>query len=123
MVDSDEFKLNDARYSARRNRKANNNPREFLSSEGKFVPPVATGLVKIAPVVLGKGSGVRPLVSRVIGLLAFLAFILAFLHFGSLGRTIEPARSARPAWLLLAVLGGWERRYSGQTMVASRPRA
>jgi len=88
----------------RANRKTNNNPKDFLlASEGKFVPPVATGLVKIAPVLLGKGSGVRPLVSWVIGLLAFLAFILAFLHFGSLGRTIELARSARPAWLLLAV--------------------
>src|SRR5208282_5284674 len=81
-----------------------NNAEEVLSSEGEFAPPIETGLVEIAPVLLGKASRVRPLLSWVIGLLGFLALILAVLHFGSLERIIELARSARPAWLVLAAL-------------------
>jgi glycosyltransferase 2 family protein len=77
---------------------------ELLSSEGKFVPPIETGLVEIVPVLLGKVSRVRSLLSWVIGLLGFLALIFAVLHFGSLERILELARSARPAWLFLAVL-------------------
>jgi uncharacterized protein (TIRG00374 family) len=84
-----------------RRRETNN---EVLSSAGKFVPTVETGLVKIAPVLLDKVSGVRPYLSWVIGLLAFLVLILAVLHFASLEQVIELVRSARPVWLILAVL-------------------
>lgn len=84
--------------------KTNHYGDEVLSSPGEFVPSVETGFVEIAPVLLAKVSGVRVLLSWVIGLLGFLALILAVLHFGSLERLIELARSAHPAWLLLAVL-------------------
>ena len=85
-------------------RKAINPGNEVASSEGKFVPSVETGLVEIAPALLGKASGVRSILSWVIGLLGLLALILAVLHFGSLERTMGLARSAHPAWLFLAVL-------------------
>ena len=65
---------------------------------------VETGLVEIAPDLVGKVSRVRSLLSWVIGLLGLLALILVVVHFGSLERTIELVRSAHPAWLLLAVL-------------------
>jgi glycosyltransferase 2 family protein len=78
--------------------------KEVVSAEGKFVPSIETGLVEIVPELFGKASSVRALLSWVIGLLGLLAVILAVLHFGSLERTIELARSAHPAWLLLAVL-------------------
>jgi hypothetical protein len=71
--------------------------------EGEFVPSIETRHVEIAPVLLGKRSGVWPLLPWVIGLLGFLALILAVLHFGSIERIIELARSARPAWLFLAL--------------------
>ena len=67
-------------------------------------PSVKTGLVEIAPVLLGKVSRVRTLLSWAVGLLGFLALIFAVLHFGSLERVVALARSARPAWLLLAVV-------------------
>jgi uncharacterized protein (TIRG00374 family) len=67
-------------------------------------PLVETGLVEIAPSLLGKMSRLRPLLSWVIGLLGFLALILAVWHFGSLERTIELLRTARPAWMLLALV-------------------
>jgi uncharacterized protein (TIRG00374 family) len=85
-------------------RKTNSNAVGILSSEGKIAPSIETGLVEIAPGLLGKVSGVRPLLSWVFGLLGFLALILVVLHFSSLERIVELARSARPAWLLLAVL-------------------
>jgi len=69
-----------------------------------FAPPVKTGLVQIAPGVLGKVSRVRTALSWFLGLLGFLALILVVLHFGSLERLMELAGSARPSWLLLAVL-------------------
>ena len=75
-----------------------------MSVKGEFVPPIETGLVEIAPALIGKVSRVRPLLTWIVGLLSFLALILAVLHFGSLARLIELTRSARPAWLLLAVL-------------------
>jgi uncharacterized protein (TIRG00374 family) len=67
-------------------------------------PHVKTGLVEIAPILLGKVSRVRTLLSWAVGLLGFLALIFAVLHFGSLERVVALARSARPAWLLLAVV-------------------
>jgi len=74
------------------------------SSPGKFGPSIETGLVEIAPVLLGRVSRVRQLLSWVLGLMGFVALILAVLHFGSLERIVELVRSARPAWLALAIL-------------------
>ena len=78
--------------------------KEGLSPKGEFVPPIETGLVEIAPALIGKVSRVRPLLTWVIGLLGFLAVVLAILHFGSLERFIELTRSAHPAWMLLAIV-------------------
>ena len=84
--------------------KTNNGGNELLSSQGEFVPDTRTGPLGIAPVRLGEASRVHPLLSWAIGFLALVALILAVLHFGSLERIIELVRSARPAWLLLAIL-------------------
>ena len=51
-----------------------------------------------------KVFGVRRLLPWIVGLLGVLALILAVSQFGSLERIVELARSARPAWLFLAVL-------------------
>ena len=51
-----------------------------------------------------KVFGVRRLLPWIFGLLGVLALILAVSQFGSLERIVELARSARPAWLFLAVL-------------------
>jgi uncharacterized membrane protein YbhN (UPF0104 family) len=67
-------------------------------------PPVKTGLVEIAPVLLGKVSRGRTVMSWAVGLLGFLALILAVSYFGSLDRMVALVRSAHPAWLVLAVL-------------------
>ena len=56
------------------------------------------------PALFDKASRLRALLSWVVGLLGFIALILAVLHFGSLDRLVELVRSARPAWLLLALL-------------------
>lgn len=77
---------------------------EMLSREGEFVPSTETAPDKMAPLLFGDVSPLRVLLSWAIGLLGFLALILAVLHFGSLERMIELARSARPAWMLLALL-------------------
>src|SRR5579862_5969581 len=77
---------------------------EALLPRGEFVPSAETGLVRSAPLLLGKASRRRALLSWLIGFLGFLALILVVLHFGSLERMIELARSAHPAWLLLALL-------------------
>src|SRR5271154_6049867 len=76
----------------------------ILSSASGSMPSPGTGTVATAPILLGKVSRARSLLSWAIGLLGFLALIFVVLHFGSLERMIELARSARPAWLLLAVL-------------------
>ena len=88
----------------RSGRAASKDGEEGSSPKATFAPPVKTGLVQIAPGLLGKGSRVRTALSWVLGLLGFLALILVVLHFGSLERLFELARSARPSWLLLAVL-------------------
>jgi glycosyltransferase 2 family protein len=78
------------------------NERQGVSPPGPdSVPSIEAEPVE--PVLLGKVSGRRTLLSWVTGLLGFLALILAVLHFASLERIIELARSARPAWLCLAV--------------------
>ena len=77
---------------------------EMLSREGEFVPSAETAPDKTAPLLFGEVSRLRALLSWAIGLLGFLALILAVLYFGSLGRMIALARSARPAWMLLALL-------------------
>ena len=56
------------------------------------------------PLLLLKVFGVRRLLPWIVGLLGVLALILAVSQFGSLERIVELARSARPAWLFLAVL-------------------
>jgi glycosyltransferase 2 family protein len=75
-----------------------------MPTEGNSAPSIKTGLIAIAPDLLGKGSGTRALLSWIFGLLGFLALVLAVLHFGSPERVIELVRSARPGWLLLAIL-------------------
>ena len=54
--------------------------------------------------LLLKVFGVRRLLPWIVGLLGVLALILTVSQFGSLERIVELARSARPAWLFLAVL-------------------
>jgi len=83
--------------------KTNDTGDKVLSPEGEIVPSLETGLVRAAPLLPGGASHLRALVSWVIGLLGFVALILAVLHFGSLERMIELARSAHPAWMLLAL--------------------
>jgi glycosyltransferase 2 family protein len=73
-------------------------------STGASLPSIETGLVEIAPALFGKVSGTRTLLFWVIGVLGFLALILAVVHFGSLERLINLVRTASPAWLLLALL-------------------
>ena len=51
-----------------------------------------------------KVFGVRRLLPWIVGLLGVLALILAVSQFGSLERIVERARSARLAWLFLAIL-------------------
>lgn len=51
-----------------------------------------------------KVFGVRRLLPWIVGLLGMLALILAVSQFGSLERIVELTRSARPAWLFLALL-------------------
>src|SRR5579859_6633030 len=77
---------------------------EGSSSNGQFTPAVKTGLVAIAPSLLGNATRSRTVLSWLLGLLGFLALTLVVLHFGSLERFVELVRSAHPAWLLLAVV-------------------
>src|SRR5579872_4758082 len=77
---------------------------EGSSSQGQLAPAVKTGLVAIAPGLLGNASRARTALSWFLGLLGFLTLILVVLHFGSLERLVELAQSAHPAWLLLALI-------------------
>jgi glycosyltransferase 2 family protein len=77
---------------------------EDRSSKAQFAPAVKTGLVAIAPGLLGDASRARTVLSWFLGLLGFLALVLVVLHLGSLERFVELARSAHPAWLFLAVI-------------------
>ena len=77
---------------------------DALPPEGRPPPSTETGLVRIAPGLLGKGSRLRLLMVWMVGLLGFLAVILVVLHVGSLEKMVELVRSARPAWLLVALL-------------------
>ncbi|WP_240975316.1 lysylphosphatidylglycerol synthase transmembrane domain-containing protein [Paraburkholderia aromaticivorans] len=58
--------------------------------------------MRVAPGLLGKGSRLRPLGLWAMGLAGFVAVVLVALHFGSLQKMLELARSARPGWLLVA---------------------
>jgi uncharacterized protein (TIRG00374 family) len=79
----------------------------LMPGSGAVLPrtrPVAkTGLVHIAPGLLGKTSRLRSLMFWIVGLVGFLAVILVVLHFGSLQKMAELVRSARPGWLLVAL--------------------
>lgn len=74
----------------------------------KPMPVAETGLVHIAPGLLGKPSRLRSLMFWIVGLMGFLAVVLVVLHLGSLQKMAELIRSARPAWILgaLAVQSG-----------------
>jgi len=67
------------------------------------LPSTETGIVRVAPGLLGKASRWRSLMFWVVGLLGFLAVILVALHFGSLEKMLRLVRSARPAWLIAAL--------------------
>jgi glycosyltransferase 2 family protein len=67
-------------------------------------PVAETGLVHIAPGLLGKTSRLRLLMFWVVGLMAFLAVILVVLHLGSLQKMAALIRSARPGWMLVALV-------------------
>ncbi|CAG4909842.1 lysylphosphatidylglycerol synthase transmembrane domain-containing protein [Paraburkholderia saeva] len=60
--------------------------------------------MRVAPGLPGKASRLHSLLFWAVGLVAFLAVILVVLHFGSLQKMVELARSARPGWLLVALL-------------------
>jgi hypothetical protein len=69
----------------------------------KPIPVAQTGLVHIAPGLLGKTSRLRLLMFWIVGLMGFLAVILVVLHLGSLQKMAELIRSARPGWMLVAL--------------------
>jgi uncharacterized protein (TIRG00374 family) len=77
---------------------------DAASPTDKPAPSIKTGLVSIAPGLLGKLSRLHSLMFWVLGLLGFVAVILVVLHFGSIEKMAELARSAHPAWLLAALL-------------------
>lgn len=67
-------------------------------------PVAETGLVHIAPGLLGKTSRLRLLMFWIVGLMGFLVVILVVLHLGSLQKMAELIRSARPGWMLAALV-------------------
>jgi glycosyltransferase 2 family protein len=67
-------------------------------------PAIKTGLVTLAPGVLGKASRLHTLMFWLVGLLGFIVVILVVLHIGSLEKMAALARSARPEWLVVALL-------------------
>jgi hypothetical protein len=69
----------------------------------KSMPVAGTGIVRIAPGLLGKTSRLRLLMFWIVGLIGFLADILVVLHVGSLQKMAELIRSARPDWMLVAL--------------------
>jgi uncharacterized protein (TIRG00374 family) len=73
------------------------------ASRPKRTAATETGLVHVAPGLLGKTSRLRSLMFWIVGLVGFLAVILVVLHFGSLQKMAELVRSARPGWLLVAL--------------------
>jgi uncharacterized protein (TIRG00374 family) len=75
---------------------------DALSVQPRLPPTTGTGFVRVAPGLLGKGSRLRSLGLWAMGLVGFVAVVLVALHFGSLQRMLELARSARPGWLLVA---------------------
>lgn len=72
--------------------------------EGESPPPIQPGSAEIAAGLFGKVSPLSSVLFLLMGLLGFVAIIVAVLHFGSLERLIALARSVRPAWLFAAVL-------------------
>jgi len=73
-------------------RETHNPGTDALPSARNPVPSVKTGLVTIAPGLLGKASRIHALTFWVLGVLGFLAVILVVLHFGSLETGIRLAR-------------------------------
>ena len=67
------------------------------------IPIATTGLVHIAPGLLGKASRLRLLMFWVVGLMGFIAVILVVLHLGSLQKMAALIRSARLGWMLVAL--------------------
>jgi hypothetical protein len=76
---------------------------DTLPSGGRPLPSTETGIVRIAPGLLGKASQLRSLMFWAAGLVGILAVILVALHFGSLEKMVQLVRSARPAWLVGAL--------------------
>ncbi|SED10413.1 hypothetical protein SAMN02787142_2563 [Burkholderia sp. WP9] len=66
-------------------------------------PGVETGLVRIAPGLLGKTSRLRSVMFWIVGLTGCIAVVLVVLHLGSLQKMAELIRSARPGWMLVAL--------------------
>jgi uncharacterized protein (TIRG00374 family) len=85
-------------------RDKNTSGKTVLTSKNEGLQSARAGHDKIALNLFGKLLHVRSILFWVIGLLGFLAVILVVLHLGSLERMVKLARSARPAWLLLALL-------------------
>lgn len=79
-------------------------PDDAPSEQPRPPPPTGTGFVSVAPGLLGKTSRLRSAALWATGLAGFLAVVLVALHFGSLKKMLELARSARPGWLLVALL-------------------
>jgi hypothetical protein len=69
----------------------------------KLGPAGEIGLVHVAPGLLGKTSRVRLLMFWIVGLMGFLAVILAVLHLGSLQKMAELIRPARPGWMVVSL--------------------
>lgn len=67
------------------------------------LPLTQTGLIRIAPGLLGKVSHWRPLMFWVMGVVAFLAVVAFVLHLSSLEKMVALVRSARLVWLLVAL--------------------
>ncbi len=77
---------------------------DALLAQSRSTRAPRTGLVRVAPALPGKASRLRSLLFWAVGLVGFLAVILVVLHFGSLQKMVELVRSARPGWLLVALL-------------------
>ncbi len=79
----------------------------LMPESGALPPPakpgVETGLVRIAPGLLGKTSRLRSVMVWVVGVMGCIAVILVVLHLGSLQKMAELIRSARPGWMLVAL--------------------
>ncbi|AUT66357.1 lysylphosphatidylglycerol synthase transmembrane domain-containing protein [Paraburkholderia hospita] len=77
---------------------------DTFAAQPRPAPSAGTGFVRVAPGLLGKASRLRTFALWVIGLAGFFAVILVVLHFGSIQKMLELARSSRPGWLVVALL-------------------